>query len=79
MDPEDGQQETGTSGLDTHFDNAEAKSKMATEYKDIRTPFQVTLDLCLTSSHEGGELFLLDTNGQGDLTVQHRLLSSALE
>jgi len=55
VDPEDGQQETGTSGLDTHFDNAE-----------------VTLNLCLTSSHEGGELFLLDTNGQGDLTVQHR-------
>ena len=30
MDPEDGQQEIGTSGLDTHFDNAEVKSKTAT-------------------------------------------------
>ena len=32
----------------------------------------MTLNLCLTSSHEGGELFLLGTDGQGDLTVQHR-------
>ena len=49
MDPEDGQQETGTSGLDTHFDNAEVRRKAATmrlkidtldllqEYKDTDT------------------------------------------
>ena len=36
---------------------------------------QVTLNLCLTSSHEGGELFLLGTDGQSDLTVQHRFQS----
>ena len=53
MDPEDGQQETGTSGLDTHFDNAEVKSKTAAmrlkidtldllqEYKDIRHLFRL--------------------------------------
>ena len=33
---------------------------------------QVTLNLCLSSGHSGGELYLLGSGGRGDLTVQHR-------
>ena len=33
---------------------------------------KVTLNLCLSSGHSGGELYLLGSGGRGDLTVQHR-------
>ena len=53
MEPEDGQQETGISGLDTHFDNAEVESKTATMRLKIDT-----LDL-LQEYKDKGHIFRL--------------------
>ena len=41
---------------------------------------KVSANICLTSSHTGGELYLLGQDGEaaGDLTLQHRNISFLL-
>ena len=69
----DGDKERGT-----HCDNSEVARLSLNELSELLS--KVSANICLTSSHTGGELYLLGQDGEaaGDLTLQHRNISFLL-